>query len=120
MKQVAKDLKKLKSKDIINILLYGLYKLTGVAEYSAISELAYTLDKDSLFNLCATFGGCTIKVPTLAELKTVSKALLIIDLMTTEEMSFLDACDAAEVDVMEREDVVSLYNVLADILETYE
>ena len=55
MRQLTRDVSKLKEDDVINILLYAIYKLTNDPEYSAISELAYVLDKDSLYKLCATF-----------------------------------------------------------------
>ena len=51
MRQLTRDVSKLKEDDVINVLLYAIYKLTNDPEYSAISELAYVLDKDSLYKL---------------------------------------------------------------------
>ena len=51
MRQLTRDVSKLKEDDVINVLLYAIYKLTNDPEYSAISELAYVLDKDSLYFL---------------------------------------------------------------------
>mgnify|MGYP000391591427 CR=1 FL=1 len=76
MRQLTRDVSKLKEDDVINVLLYAIYKLTNDPEYSAISELAYVLDKDSLYKLCATFGGATIKIPPLSLFKNITKALL--------------------------------------------
>ena len=70
----------LKEKDLYSIILYSIYKLTGDPQYSTISELIYTLNKDSLLNLCSVFGGCTIKIPTIdsnRKLQKEDKAVII-------------------------------------------
>lgn len=116
MRQITRDANELKENDLISVLLYGLYKVGNVPEYSAISELAYTLSKDDLFRLCATFGGVTIKIPTLDELKTMSKTLLVIDL-TCKGMSFEDACKEAEVEDIEP--VVKAYEIMSRAIEEF-
>lgn len=118
MRQLTKDVSKLKEKDIINVLLFGIYKLIEIPEYSAISELAYVLDKDSLYKLCATFGGATIKIPPLSLFKNMTKALLIIELMQSGE-SFDDAYEKAEVDIRDKSEVIKIVNQLVEILDNY-
>ena len=119
MRQLTKDVSRLKENDIINVLLYAIYKLTNTPEYSAISELAYVLDKDSLYKLCATFGGATIKIPPLSLFKNITKALLIVELMQKGE-TFDDAYLKAEVDVRDKTEVIKIVNQLVEILDSYD
>ena len=119
MRQLTKDVSRLKENDIINVLLYAIYKLTNTPEYSAISELAYVLDKDSLYKLCATFGGATIKIPPLSLFKNITKALLIVELMQKGE-TFDDAYLKAEVDVRDKAEVIKIVNQLVEILDDYD
>lgn len=118
MKRITKDLNLLKENDILNIILYGLYKLTNEPQYAAISELAYTLDKDNLMKLCSTFGGTTIKVPTLNELETLTKALLMIQYMF-EGKSYGDSISALELDPVADKDVLNMYDILIDTVEAF-
>ena len=119
MRQLTKDVSRLKEQDILNVLLYAIYKLTNTPEYSAISELAYVLDKDSLYKLCATFGGATIKIPPLSLFKNITKALLIVELMQKGE-TFDDAYLKAEVDVRDKAEVIKIVNQLVEILDSYD
>lgn len=110
----------LKEKDIYSILLYGIYKLTSDPEYSTISELIYTLDRDSFLNLCATFGGCTVKIPTLDELKLFTSALLVYQLVNFEHKSFNDAFKSTGLDSSNKKTLMGIYDVLKEVLEQYE
>ena len=76
MSSVKKTYENLKSQDIYSLVLFCLYKLKDVPEYSSLSELAFVMDKDNLLNFCEYFGGQTIKVPTIQELKDIMFALL--------------------------------------------
>lgn len=116
MKRITKDINLLKENDILNIILFGLYKLTNEPQYAAISELAYTLDKDNLFKLCATFGGTTIKIPTLSELETLTKALLLIQYMF-EGKSYGESIVLLNIDPVADKDVLNMYDILIDTIE---
>ena len=120
MKQVTKDLNTLKEDDLITIILYCLYKFTKDPEYAAISELAYTLDKNNLYKLCATFGGCTIKIPTLKEYKDIIKVMLIFQFMNGDGLSFDEAYSKANIDDMSKEDVIEIYSIMSEVLDSYE
>ena len=62
---IKEELNQLKETDVYSMLLFVLYKMRGIEEYSILSELAYILDKKNLLNLCEYFGGLTIKIPTI-------------------------------------------------------
>ena len=106
--QTTKDLEKLREKDLVSLILFCIYKLSNDPEYSAISELIYVLDKDSLYKLCATYGGCTIKIPTIQELKTLVNVFLIYQYVNVDGLPFVDACNLLGVDIKHRKDVLAL------------
>lgn len=120
MKQITKDLNVLREDDLITIILYCLYKFTNDPEYAAISELAYTVDKDSLYRLCATYGGCTIKIPTLKEYRRILKVMLIFDYMNSDGLSFKEACDRADISEDDIDSVANIYSIMSDVLDSYE
>lgn len=74
---INKELDNLKDADILSFLLFALFKLRETSEYSALSELAYILDKDNLFKLCEYFGGLTITIPTVSDLENLLVGLLM-------------------------------------------
>ena len=119
MRQIVKDINTLKEDDLVTIILFCLYKMTGDPEYATISELAYTLDRNSMYNLCATFGGTTIKIPTLKEYKDMISIMLAFNYVHTEKMSFEDACRKANVDPFE-ESTLKMYDILEEVFESYE
>lgn len=120
MKQITKDLNLLKEEDLITIILYCLYKFTKNPDYAAISELAYTVDKDSLYKLCATFGGCTIRIPTLNEYREIVKVMFIFDLMNSDGLSFNEACEKADVSDNEISTISEIYSIMSEVLDSYE
>ncbi len=83
-----KDFEQLKEKDIYSLLLFALYKLKEIPEYSTISELSYILDKDNLLTLLTYYGGMTIRIPTLREFKLVLNALLLYEYVHLEGIDF--------------------------------
>ena len=113
------NLSKLTENDILNIILYGIYRLTQDPRYSTLGELIYTLDKDNLYKLCSEFGGTVIKIPTLEELRNATKAFLIYQ-EVHEGKSFTKVCEELEVVPSERKDVLELFGILSEILEGYE
>ena len=118
--QTTKDLEKLKEKDLISLILFCIYKLSKDPEYSTISELIYVLDKESLYKLCSTFGGCTLKIPTISELKTLTNVLLVYQYVNIDGFSFVKACEMLNVDVKNRKEVLKLYEKVMEIISSYD
>ena len=119
MRQTTKDLNLLKEDDLITIILFCLYKFTSDPNYSTLAELAYTLDKDNMYKLCATFGGTTLKIPTLSEYKFVVSVMLVFDYVNSKKMSFSEACSAVGVDP-ESDEVIKLYQIMENVINSYE
>ena len=51
MTKIKEELAKLKDSDIYSLIMFALFKIRDIPEYSAISELSYLLDKKNLLNL---------------------------------------------------------------------
>ena len=86
---IKQNLDNLKSADIYSMILFALYKLIDIPEYSALSELAYVLDRKNLLNLCEYFGGITIKIPTIDELTELTDALLLYQYVKIDKLKEL-------------------------------
>lgn len=114
--QINDEFNKLKENDIYSMILFCLYKLTNNKNYSTLSELAYTLDKDNFINLCNYFGGLTITIPKVEELTQVSQCLYIYYLVNIEHKNFSDVLKAMNIELETIEDI---YSDLAKILEDY-
>lgn len=111
---ITGDVSKLKTNDIFSIALFLLYKMRDVPEYSTLSELCYVLDKDSLISLCEFFGGTTIKVPTIDELKVSLYALSLYQTCKSDSGSL--ATKLSTVPKQYRSQVKSAYYALSDIM----
>ena len=91
MGTINTKLNNLKESDMWNFILFTLFKLRELPEYSAISELAYVLDKQNLINLCEYFGGLTLTIPTIDDLELTIQALLVYQYVECDHMSFEQA-----------------------------
>lgn len=117
---MKKNLNSLKETDQYSLLLFVLYKLTGIKEYSAISELAYVLDKDNLLDLCNIFGGRTIRIPTLDELESLTHIVLLYKYVNNDNMDYDRAVKIIGFKSSELRHVKSMYLKVCKILDNYK
>lgn len=117
--RVKEDLAKLNEVDSYSLILFVLYKLREVPEYSAISELAYVLDKSNLLKLCEYFGGLTIKIPTIEELEEIVHSLLLYQYVNIDNMSFEEALKLLGKRTTDIRVVKRNYNKIKEVLEQY-
>lgn len=94
--QIDEKLEKLKEEDVYSLILYILFQLKKNPNYSVLSELAYVIDKQSMINLLNYFGGMTIKIPTLEELKVIINALCVYEYVNVEHLNIDEAIDKLE------------------------
>lgn len=111
------DISKLKDNDILSLALFALYKMREIPEYSTLCELSYVVDKDSLLSLCEFFGGMTIKVPTIKELKIVLYAMSIY--VQTQKSACNCETALKEVPKQYRRDVRRAFYALSEVLKDY-
>lgn len=81
---IKNEINNLSNEDIYSLMLFVLYKSTQIPEYSALSQLAYILDKDSLLKLCEFYGGLTITIPTISQLNSLLNGLLLYNMVDIE------------------------------------
>ena len=107
--------------DVYSLILFALFKLKELPEYSSLSELAYVLDGKHLFNFLEYFGGTTIKVPTLAEMKVVVEALLLYQYVNIEKIEYNQAIKLLDItEEIALKDIKECYKKLVDLLSDYE
>lgn len=116
---IRSNLDKLQMSDTFSLILFALYKIRDVDEYSTLSELAYILDKNSLLSLCEYFGGLTIKIPTIQELEDLVNSLLLYEYIDIEHMSFEEAVKKIGLESYETRSARKNYNELSKVLEKY-
>ncbi len=119
MNNIKKELDNLKMSDTFSLILFALYKIRDINEYSTISELAYILDKDSLLNLCEYFGGLTIKIPTIDELESIVNSLLIYQYVNIDGYTYDEAISEIGFDSSQLRKVKKDYNKVCSILSEY-
>lgn len=109
----------LNSEDIYSLLLFTLFKLTEVPEYSTLSELIYILDKQSFLTLCKYFGGMTIKIPTLNDLQCLLYSLHIYEEVTSgKELD--DVIKSLNLSHKKVKFIKKYYNKLLEVMQEYE
>ena len=116
---IKSELSKLKTADTYSLLLFALYKFADIPEYSSLSELIYVLDKPNFLKLCEMFGGTTIKIPTIANIKMLSQALLLYQYIDIDGMDYKQAIELIDCASDERRQIKAAYAKLVKILNNY-
>lgn len=119
MTKIKEELAKLKDSDIYSLIMFALFKIRDIPEYSAISELSYLLDKKNLLNLCEYFGGVTLRIPTIDELETLVYSLILYQWVNIENMPYDEAIAQIGYKSSDLREVKSNYLQLCDILDKY-
>lgn len=119
MSTLRQSLDDLKMTDTFSLILFILYKLKDIPEYSTISELAYILDKDSLLSLCEYFGGLTIRIPTVDELESIINSLLMYQYINLDGYSYDEAISKIGFDSFQLRKIKKDYTSICKILEKY-
>lgn len=119
-KAVKEKLEGLEMTDVYSMILFAVYKMKDIPEYSTLSELAYILDNDSLFNFLEYFGGMTIKVPTMKEFKLVINALLLYQYVDIEGIPFQQALKLLDSEDYKTAEIKACYFKVKEVLNNYD
>ena len=118
--RLKEEISKLKDVDIYSVLLFVLYKLREVPEYSTLSELSYILDKNSLLQLCEFFGGLTITIPTVDELESLVYTMMLYQYVNIDKIPYEKAVEIIGHSSCDLRQVKSDYIKLCDKLSKYD
>lgn len=114
---IDNEIKSLKDQEIYSLMLFVLFKLREDKEYSTLSELAYILEKDDFLNVCEYFGGLTIRIPTIDELRELIKLLVLYQTIKTKNLSMNEAIKT--LGYKNKKSLSNEYKKLESILEKY-
>ncbi len=103
--------------DFFNLILFALYKLSKDENYSTLSLLAYTLDKDNFLKLVETFGGTTIKIPTKQELSLIVTTLILYQKLNLEQKEINEVLKDLDLKNISIASLLSLYEELNNLLD---
>ena len=117
---IKEELESLKEQDIYSFILFALFKIRDNPNYSALSELSYILDKDSMLKLCEYFGGMTITIPTVEDLEYVILALLLYKYVDIENMPWEEAVRLFRDKGYSFVKIRNIYTDLYDVLKNYK
>ena len=118
--RIVETLDNLNKNDIYSMLLFTLFKLKDDPKYSTLSELCYVLDGKNLPQFLKYYGGLTITIPTLRDLRLVTQGLLLYQYANLEEeVDFKKALDAVCGDEFTADEVKEVYSRIIDVINNY-
>ena len=118
--KILNAINSLNKKDIYSLMLFTLFKLHDKKEYSTLSELCYILDGNNLPKLLNYYGGMTITIPTLREMRVLTQALLLYQYVNVEEGDFKAAITAVCGDEFQEEEIKKAYTDILEVISNYE
>lgn len=117
---IRKHIKNLNEKDITSLVLFNLYKLKEIPEYSTLSELPYILDMPNFLKLIEYFGGMTITIPTMNEYEDILNTLLLYQYINIDKLPEAKAKKLIRDRTSRPSKIFSLYTKLNEILQNYD
>ena len=118
--EIKEALANLNKTDVYSLLLFTLYKLKDVPQYASLSELSYILDGDSLSKLISYYGGMTIKIPTLHEMKLLNQALLLYQYVNLEDGNLEETLASICNEEITQEELIPMYTKIVEVTANYE
>lgn len=119
MSKVKDKLNKLSEEDAYSLVLFLLFSLREVPEYATLSELSYVLDKKNLLRFCQYYGGLTIRIPTVDELKEVVYALAVYQQVNIEGQDLTKVLLSLQHSNNNLRHILKDYQKICDVLKFY-
>lgn len=101
-------------------MLFVLFKVKDVPEYSGLSELAFILDKKNMLKFCEYFGGCTITVPRIEEFEMLLYGMLLYQYVDIEHRSLEEAIKLLNNDDLDTTILKQNYRKIKEVLADYQ
>ena len=117
---ILRALEELDKQDIYSLILFTLYKLKDVSEYSVLSELIYILDDKSFARFLSYFEGQTIKVPRINDLKNIINALLFYERKSNTKLSDEEIFNDLGISEEDKSTLYETINLISEIIKDYD
>ena len=117
---ILRALEELDKQDIYSLILFTLYKLKDVSEYSILSELIYILDDKSFARFLSYFEGQTIKVPRINDLKNIINALLFYERKSNTKLSDEEIFNDLGISEEDKSTLYETINLISEIIKDYD
>lgn len=117
---IIKALEQLDKKDIYSLILFALYRLKEIPEYSTLGELVYILDNENFIKLLNYYGGKTIRIPTVQELSSVLNALFVYERQQNSDLPLSDILKELGLDKKDKSTTIRALNIITELLEDYD
>lgn len=117
---IIKTLEQLEKKDIYSLILFVLYKMKGIPEYSTLSELIYILDNESFIRFLNYYGGKTISVPKIEDLSLILYALLVFERQENTDLPLDDILRELGISKKNKGDILKILNIIPELLKDYD
>ena len=118
--KIVQALNSLDKTDIYSMMMFILWKLRDDPEFANLSESCYLFDGKSLSRFLAYYGGMTIKVPTLRDMRLVLKALTLYQYVNSEEGTFEEGLKGCAEGEFSEEELIKTYNKAVEVIDQYD
>lgn len=117
---IIKALEELDKKDIYSLILFILYRLKEIPEYSTLSELVYILDNENFIKLINYYGGKTIRIPKVDELSTILNALLVYEREQNTDLPLSDIFKDIGINKKEIPEIMKILQLIPQLMSDYD
>lgn len=117
---IIKALEELDKKDIYSLILFILYRLKEIPEYSTLSELVYILDNENFIKLINYYGGKTIRIPKVDELSTILNALLVYEREQNTDLPLSDIFKDIGISKKEIPEILKILQLIPQLIDNYD
>lgn len=118
--KITEALNSLKTEDIYSILMFTLYKLKDNPNYLALSELCYLFDREALTKFLTYYGGMTITLPTLRDLRLLLEGFTLYQYVNVQGKPFEEGLKALSCADFTADEVKETYAQIVEVISNYE
>ena len=121
--QIQAALNSIEKKDLYSMLLFALYKMKDIPEYLPLAELCYILDGESLLRFLSYYGGMTLTIPTMRDLRLALQALKLyyqVNIDEEDNGNFEDSLNMLAGEEFTKTEIKEMYMKMSEVISKYE
>lgn len=117
---IKENLNNLHLSDIYSLMLFILYKVQDIPEYTVLSELCYLLDGSNTTRLLTYFAGKTVTFPSEKEMVVLSSSLLLYKYINMDGNTLPEAlAKIPDLTQKQQDESIALYLKILPIMRQY-